>query len=239
MAELEVAKHAKNAINSFQKKEHSLFDKVKEFLFEIFIIVFAVTLSIWLHGWSEKSHQDHEAKDFLLGLKNDLIHDKEKIKEDIAFIKKQEKAYQYISMLKQGELANNDSVATYQPYFYKHIGIKQNNGRYEGFKSSGKFGFIEDAVLENDLLDLYEEIYPSNSKNLDIYNDHKNTVSDYIIDNTNDFPNGSYITVLSSNPIKNRCRIFLMDTQNVISSYESSLKKIDVIIKQIDKKNNL
>src|SRR4051812_19152197 len=47
MAELEVVKHTKKVYKIWNSKEHSFWHKAKEFLIEIFIIVFAVSLSIW------------------------------------------------------------------------------------------------------------------------------------------------------------------------------------------------
>jgi hypothetical protein len=35
-----------------------------------------------------------------------------------------------------------------------------NNGRFEGFKSSGKIGDIENTELQNDIMDLYQENIP-------------------------------------------------------------------------------
>jgi hypothetical protein len=36
-----------------------------------------------------------------------------------------------------------------------------NDGRFEGFKSSGKIGHIENDSLQNDIMDLYEEAIPN------------------------------------------------------------------------------
>ena len=41
-------------------KEHSFADKVKVILIEILISVFAVTLSIWFHSWSENRHNEND-----------------------------------------------------------------------------------------------------------------------------------------------------------------------------------
>ena len=53
-------------------KEHSIWHKISEFLIEMCIIVFAVTISIWFHNLSEHRHQQEEVKQFLEGLKADL-----------------------------------------------------------------------------------------------------------------------------------------------------------------------
>jgi len=58
-----------------KRPQHSFWEKVKEVAIEIFIIVFAVTLSIWLHSWSDHRHEQKEVEEFLSGLKGDLAKD--------------------------------------------------------------------------------------------------------------------------------------------------------------------
>jgi len=75
MAEQEVVKRTKKVYKTWTDKELSFWHKVKEFLIEVFIIVFAISLSIWFHNSSEHAHQQEEVKQFLLGLKGDLSND--------------------------------------------------------------------------------------------------------------------------------------------------------------------
>ena len=58
MAELEVAKNLKKAVEIAKSEKHTWKDKLKEIALEIVIIVFAVSLSIYLHSWSE--HREHQ-----------------------------------------------------------------------------------------------------------------------------------------------------------------------------------
>ena len=46
----EVTKHTKKIYDTVKNPNHTFGQKVKEVFMEIFIIVFAVTLSIWLHS---------------------------------------------------------------------------------------------------------------------------------------------------------------------------------------------
>ena len=57
----EILKHTKKIYNEIKSQKHSFGEKAKEIIIEILIIVFAVTLSIWLHSWSEERHQQKEA----------------------------------------------------------------------------------------------------------------------------------------------------------------------------------
>ena len=67
----EITKHSNKIYKAVKKPEHTLGEKVKEIIIEICIIVFAVTLSISLHSWSEHRHQQEEVHAFLANLKND------------------------------------------------------------------------------------------------------------------------------------------------------------------------
>jgi hypothetical protein len=52
---------------------HSGWEKLKEVSIEVFIIVFAVTLSIGLHNWSEHRNEQYETREFLQG-QNVLVY---------------------------------------------------------------------------------------------------------------------------------------------------------------------
>ena len=59
MAEHEIIKHTKKAFKILKSSEMSLRNKLADILTEILIIVFAVSISIWLSNWSER-RQDHK-----------------------------------------------------------------------------------------------------------------------------------------------------------------------------------
>lgn len=58
--------------------------RLGEILLEIGIIVFAITLSIWLHNWQECRHERARARQFLLGLQTDLTNDVREMQGDSA-----------------------------------------------------------------------------------------------------------------------------------------------------------
>ena len=66
MAEQEVIKHLKHAVD-VARSRRPWTDKLQEILLENVIIVFAVSLSIWLHNWAESRKDRDEERDFLLG----------------------------------------------------------------------------------------------------------------------------------------------------------------------------
>lgn len=234
MAELEVAKSTKKIIETVKEKEHNSWHKIKEVALEIAVIVFAVTLSIAFHNWSENRHEQHEVHSFLKGVRIDLQKDMAEMKEDIEAYKNQKRAFNYLGGIPKSKLANSDSLQHYAPYFYNFTGYGGNTGRYEGFKSSGKIGFIENDELQNNILDLYEEKIPLLSISTDFYKTQKLKFSEYITENTVDYPSGNLTKVMASNPIKNRSQIYLASVNQIISNYESCIKQMEEIVKIID-----
>jgi hypothetical protein len=161
MAEDEIVKHSKKIYKIWFDKEHSIWHKISEFLIEIIIIFFAVTISIWFHNRSEHTHRQEEVKIFLEGLKSDLTHDIHEMNEDRHSYINQARIFTYISKLHSKELPNKDTIAKYWNWLTNTTEFAPNDGRFQGFKSSGKIGYIENDSLQNDIMDLYEEDIPN------------------------------------------------------------------------------
>lgn len=138
----EIIKHTKKIYAEMKNRKHSLKEKVKEVLSEILIIVFAVTLSIWLHSWSEERHQQKDAKIFLIGLKEDLQNDILNLKNTKKLLNKTQQEVSLILHLTPKKIdsikANRQQINSGTNF----INTIVNNGRYEGFKSSGKINTL-------------------------------------------------------------------------------------------------
>jgi hypothetical protein len=152
----EVAKHSKKIYKTVKNSEHTLGEKVKEIIIEIFIIVFAVTLSIWLHSWSEHRHQQEEVSVFLGNLKNDLQNDIKILDEEKEAYKKTNLGYEKILGLTSLQIDSMQKSNTKVYFPVRSQGPKINIGNYEGFKSSGKIGYIENEKLKQKILNYYQ-----------------------------------------------------------------------------------
>lgn len=231
----EIIKHSKKIQSAMNNKEHSFKEKIKEVLTEIFIIVFAVTLSIWLHSWSEHRHQQEEASVFLGNLKNDL-------KNDIKNIDIEKKAYQDSNIGYEKILALTasqlDSIYKSKNKvdfpIYSH-GPKMNIGNYEGFKSSGKIGYIEDEKLKQNILNYYQIFVPAVSEVDKMYNDFLFKSFDKMIENA-DKPEEK----LYSDPKFKKTVEFLVKLgKNNIRVYDQNTKpRATELIKAIEKEMN-
>jgi SMC interacting uncharacterized protein involved in chromosome segregation len=70
--EHEIIGHSKKALKILRTPGKSFWEKAKEILIEILIIVFAVTFAAFIERSRENHKEQDEAKEFVLGLKQDL-----------------------------------------------------------------------------------------------------------------------------------------------------------------------
>jgi hypothetical protein len=235
MAEQEVIKHTKKVYNIWSSKEHSFWHKIQEFLIEIFIIVFAITLSIWLHDKSEHNHQQKEVKEFLLGLRDDLSSDIKEMKDDRESYANQGHIYSYITNVKHNHVLDPDTIRKYQNWLFTTTRLQQNNGRFEGFKASGKIGNIEDKELQNDILDLYQEDILSLLAATDPYIRWKYELFDFGIKNGKKLTDSTsnFMALLLTDEVQNLCG-YLADPDEIINRYDICINKMEKIITEIE-----
>lgn len=157
----ELTKHSRRIYKTLKSSKKQFTEKLKEVFIETFIIVFSVTLSIWLHSWSQHRHQQKEAIEFLTDLKDDLIKDIENMSDKKAQMSETIKQCSYLGNLTEERIdsISNKKAGIGIGVFY--VIRKTNNGNYEGFKSSGKIGFIENKKLKKLILEYYQESMPS------------------------------------------------------------------------------
>lgn len=237
MADQEVIKHTKKIFKIWSSPEHSFWHKVKEFFLEIFIIVFAVTLSIWLHERSEHQHQQQEVKEFLLGIRADFLSDIKEMNEDRESYLNQGKVFKYISSVKLGKPISADTISKYENFLFNTTRLNQNSGRFEGFKASGKIGLIEDKAIQNDIMDLYQESIPSLLLSTDGYIDRKNAFFAFRIKNEKRLTDSTtnFLSLLATDEAHNLSYI-LSGTGEIRERYDICIKKMNEIVANIDKK---
>lgn len=239
MAEEEIAKHTKKIYKLWGNKEHSLWHKIKELLIEFFIIVFSITFSIWLHDKSEHNHQQTEVKEFLLGLREDLLSDINEMNDDKTSYINQGKAFSYITSVNLNQDLSLDSLYKYRNFLYNTTRLQQNNGRFEGFKASGKIGFIEDQKLQNDIMDLYQENIPSLLASTDAYLRWKSELFEFGVKNRRRITDSTtnITTILRTDEAQNLCG-FLGNSTEIIDRYNVCINKMKAIVAEIENEYN-
>lgn len=160
MADQEVVKHVKAAIEAAQDKKKSLRHKLQEILLEVLIIVFAVSLSIWLHGWAEGRKDGREEREFLEGLKKDLELDLKELKSDRATYQLRQQHNGYFERVGNGEALNVDSANAYAWIFGSWSTIEPRSSRFEALKGSGRLSIIENKDLLYQITELFTKDFP-------------------------------------------------------------------------------
>ncbi|RXM42126.1 DUF6090 family protein [Flavobacterium sp. YO64] len=231
----EVQKHTQRIYKAAKNKEHTLGDKVKEILIEIFIIVFAVTLSISLHSWSEHKHQQEEVKVFLENLKNDLQNDVKSIDIEKEAYKKSNIDYEKILALTPHQLDSiYKSKNKVEFPIYSH-GPKMNIGNFEGFKSSGKIGYIEDEKLKQKILNYYQIYVPAINEVDKYYNDFLFKCFDKMIENADKSEQEMY----ADPKFKKTVEFLVKLGKNNIRVYDQNTRPLTIeLIKEIEKELN-
>jgi len=231
----EITKHSEKIYKTVKNSEHTLGEKVKEIIIEICIIVFAVTLSIGLHGWSEHRHQQEEVSVFLANLKNDLKIDIQNIDNEKEAYQKSNIAYEKILALTPLQLDSIYKSKNKVNFPIHSHGHTMNIGNYEGFKSSGKIGYIEDEKLKQKMLSYYQIFVPAQDEVDKMYNDFLFKCFDKMIENA-DKPEEK----LYSDPKFKKTIEFLVKLgKNNIRVYNENTKPLAVeLIKDIEKELN-
>ncbi len=166
----EITKHTRKIVSAARTPGHSFAARMKEIFIEVAIIVFAVSLSIWFHNRSEHQREQTEVRDFLTDVTADLS-------ADIAAMETERQNQQRVvakySRLLQISGARADSVdASPTPLtLVLNPALRTtNDGIYEGFKSGGKIGLIEDKQVKQLLLTYYQQKMKALEKSESYYN---------------------------------------------------------------------
>ncbi len=228
----EVLKHTQKIYKTVKNKDHSFGEKVTEIFIEICIIVFAVSLSIWFHNWSEHRHEQKEVKEFLTGLKDDLQKDIEVIKTNRQTISELDSNYNALLSL-ANDKNPNDKTDSARYKFSVFIPVTRPNiGRYEGFKSSGKIGTIENDSLKEKILIYYQQTIPNVVYGENFVNSSQLKILDAEMEQLGKGSMRSFMTSPKTQALLNLTR----HNFNVnIKAYDNTIKEANDIISEIDK----
>ena len=223
----EILKHSNKIFKTLTTKNHSFKEKFKEIVIEICIIVFAVSFSIWLHSLSEHSHQQEEVKVFYNALKNDLEKDIKILTEEKNNLVESKKGIQKILKLSKKQM---DSIGRLEIDFYLTT-RRTNDANYEGFKSSGKIGYIENIELKSKILSYYQS-------DMQPLNDIEKYLNSQKIELMELVGAKSFQATAFAEPLINtKTLICKGGMTSLIKSYEENIKTANGIIKSINEEN--
>jgi hypothetical protein len=240
--EQEVHGHVKKVYKAWKDPRKKFWDKVKEIILEICIIVFAVSLSIWLHSWSEKRHEQAQVKTFLTGLKADLENDIDQAKFCIKDLQRKDSSIDLLSQKSVDSIlqtAKKNGLNLFD-IVGNNSWIRENNNRYEGFKSSGKIDNIEDDSLAFQILFYYQGALDQLKTSERSWLSIQKLLHEYLGENfiSNKSTNEEFLTT-----IKTRKGLFLLERMKPWSQFYERYNQIittgEEIIKRINKTYDL
>jgi hypothetical protein len=233
--EHEISGHSRKVYKIWKNPALPFWKKLKEIAIEILIIVFAVSLAAFLEREREHGHEQKQVKEFLLGLKDDLQADIKEMNEDKKSYDSCAYIFKYIARLKPGQLPSRDTLDRYTRFIFNTTGLIANDGRYQGFKSSGKISTIENRELQNDILDLYQENISLLLSSTDSFTKNKQLLFQYLADNVKRNPDGSdnFAQVMGAEKAHNTSLV-LGSTGEIRERYDAVISKSKKIITEID-----
>jgi hypothetical protein len=238
MAEEQMIKHTKAAIEAARDKSKSWPHKLREVLLEICIIVFAVSLSIWLHGWAESRGDRREEREFLTGLRKDLVADLAEMQSDRDDYKVELLgAIYYVRAGSGKEPLNLDSLNFYRDKLVADAQIDPRVSHFEALKSSGRLSIIENKELLLNITDLYAKGFPRITRRNDYVNSLRTSLLiPYFATHAQLDPQGK-ITNWPELVRQSEMRILMLQQETVannIVAYQDGIGLCKTIIKEID-----
>ncbi|HCT29745.1 MAG TPA: hypothetical protein DIW31_03190 [Bacteroidales bacterium] len=234
MAEQEVIKHSKKLLKIWKTKENSFFEKVKEFFTEIIVIVFAVSITIWLHNWNAHRHEQMQVKTFLQGLKNDIRVDIEETKDILKSYKMYDTLYSYLSSLNRAKTPNKDSLKLMLPLINSNHFLRPHKSRFTGFLSAGKIMSIENDSLAFEILNYYEEVIPTLQTSESAWLSVHSKLNAYLSDNVSDYGNDMAKWEALTTPKAKYLTKILIPWPQLLERYQAIIDSGEAIIKKID-----
>lgn len=227
----EITKHTKKIYKTASDPRHSAGEKIKDIIIEICIIVFAVTLSIWFHNWSEHRHEQKEVAEFLKGLKDDLRKDANLLEQNKNIMVGLDSNYRFLltPLNYSGDSRNTDSLIKNHLYFAIPA-THANIGRYEGFKSSGKIGTIENDSLKENILVFYQQTIPDLVYAETYINNLQLKILDFRIDKNE---KTSLRDLMLSEKAQSLLELAVHNFEVNIQEYEKALRQVNKIIAEI------
>jgi len=142
MAEEKIIKHTGDAARALLKKGVDWKKKIGEFLFEIVIIVIAVSITLWFHNWNDHLHEKRLARGFLAGIRSDLKTTADSLEIDVKHHQHTLDYYDTIWAQIRENRVDRKFMDRGSGNLTNMVGFAFDNSRFESFKSSGNLRLI-------------------------------------------------------------------------------------------------
>jgi hypothetical protein len=123
-----------------------------------------------------------------------------------------------------------------ESFFIPRFNTRPLNGRYDGFKSSGKIQTIENDSLRNHILRLYQEYVPFIDFSENVFNSNQTRLEELMFNNASDkdFKESDVLKLLVTTKGKLILTFAIDYSQQVVTGYDKMLKEANAIQEEID-----
>jgi len=175
------------------RAEGGIFQKIRSIIGEILVIGFAFSFSIWLNNRAEYKKEQEDVQDFMLILKEELEGDTSDLMRCKSEIESALETNKFLITLTAASLDSLEKNK--QPLGFNGIPIVRNTHRagYEGFKTSGKLGNIENKLLMRMIVEYYEVSMPSLLQAEELYNQRCTKTVDLILDRISEVDKAAFL----------------------------------------------
>ncbi|MEP6613904.1 MAG: DUF6090 family protein [Mucilaginibacter sp.] len=234
--EHEIMGHTKKALKIASNKEKGFGEKFKEILIEIAIIIFAVSFAAFIERTREHNKEQGEAKEFLLGLNNDIEHELIQVKGSRTEMLKLVDDYTQLLHFNKRTIDSMGKTKLKQSFTIPKFSTRPLNGRYEGFKSSGKIQTIENDSLRNYILKLYHEAVPFIDFSENAFNANQVRIEEILFSGQGDNATADNPLRVITSPRGKLALTFAISYSNgVISGYDRMIAQAEKVKKEIKK----
>jgi len=238
MAEEEkIREHALNALQALTDRKKGWREKLKDFFWEMFIIILAVNITLWFHNWSEKRHERELEKNFLIGTKGDLDQVKHDMEINLSSTQPILDYYDSVWVQMNEHRIDKAFIDTHSENLMNTNYFNYNNSRFESFKSSGYLRLIGNDSLSFDITTLYTVLLPAQvSVEQMTFNERRQQYITYIGSKGRMDSSGKIIIsdMLNSPDVKFQIKWQFDMLYSRKWQRQSAIQEIDRVIKEID-----
>ncbi len=237
MASHDIVKQSSRIVGLLNDNDQKLKHKIGEIFIEIIIIVFAITLSLFLERWRQNVEDHNLEKTFLQGLKIDLANDVDQLKASSAKWMEMDNAVHYFIRPENQINWQQDSINFYGFKVFHNVYFFPSTNRYEALKSTGKINVIEDKQLQNNIVDLYQTKIPDLEQQVNFFNTFANSqVMNYLVNNLKrDSNNNALLDKSFFTDIRLRNLFSFYSIDDILKRSDSTINKSQEILNELDK----
>ncbi len=218
----------------------SIWGKLRKITIEMSIIIGSILLAQYIERIREKNHELREAKEFLIGLKEDISADVAEVNENLDNYTEYKSLYSFLGDFDIKKLPNKDTLNDLMLRIRGNSYLRPNTSRYEGFKSSGKLDQIDNKQLLNHILQFYQKEIPKLESSTSSWVDYHRKLNDYMVEHIIEYPNerSNFEQIIVQPKCKNLCRRLVPWMQ--LYERHNNVKDLgNKIVREIAKEYNL